>query len=507
MSGNLPVVELKHITKKFPGVIAVDDISIEIRSGEVVGLVGENGAGKSTLLKILAGLYQPDSGEMWVRGNKVEFKYVTDATHVGIGMVYQEQSLIPNVTVAENILLGNEDRYIKAGFYQWKKMYTEASRQLNKLDVKGIPPEALVSSLSFTQRQMVEIARALSLEERTCFEPVVLLDEPTSLLESDDLRRVLGQIRRLREHASIVFISHRLEEVLQVSDRVYVMTNGRCVAESNPKNCDLQELQRLMLGSNLNDQYKAAPVVYQNDEVVLSVKGLNKHNRYQGIDFELHKGEILGLAGVEGSGRESLCRTLFGAEPFDSGVIKLDGKTIKLGSPADATRAGISYLPAERRLEGIVSGMNVRQNITLANLPEVMVGPFISQTKEKSIVGGWIERLRIKTPSMETPIQNLSGGNQQKAIIAKWLISNQPHVLILDHPMRGLDVGAKVEVFEFIRELSARRLAMILIADTLEELIALSHTIFVMKDGQVKNIYHTSDEVKPSKLEILEQMI
>jgi ribose transport system ATP-binding protein len=234
---------------------------------------------------------------------------------------------------------------------------------------------------------------------------------------------------------------------------------------------------------------------------------LNKHNRYQGIDFELHKGEILGLAGVEGSGRESLCRTLFGAEPFDSGVIKLDGKTIKLGSPADATRSGISYLPAERRLEGIVSGMNVRQNITLANLPEVMVGPFISQTKEKSIVGGWIERLRIKTPSMETPIQNLSGGNQQKAIIAKWLISNQPHVLILDHPMRGLDVGAKVEVFEFIRELSARRLAMILIADTLEELIALSHTIFVMKDGQVKNIYHTSDEVKPSKLEILEQMI
>jgi len=508
MSAKEAVVALKNVTKRFPGVTAVDDFSMTIYPGEVVGLVGENGAGKSTLLKILAGLYPPDEGAMLVRGSEVHFKGVADAAAAGIGMVYQEQSLIPNITVAENILLGNENRYMKAGFYDWKAMYAEARRQLEKLDSANISPSKLTSELSFAQRQMVEIARALSLEERTQHCPVILLDEPTSLLESDDLQRVLDQIERLRDHAAVVFISHRLEEVLQVSDRVYVMTNGRCVAERDPRQCDLQELQRLMLGSSLNEQYQNITVELEpSSEVILETRGLTLKNRFYDIDLQLHEGEVLGLAGVEGSGREHLCRAIYGAEEYQAGAVLLGGKEVRFHSPADATRMGISYIPAERRVEGIVNGMSVEENITLSNLHVVQSGPFINPKKEKELVKSWVERLRIKTPALNTPIENLSGGNQQKAVIAKWLISRQPKVLILDHPMRGLDVGAKVEVFEFIRDLSRRGIAMLLIADTLEELIALSHTIMVMKDGRVTGRFNAAGENRPTKLAILERMI
>ncbi len=503
-----PVIKLLHITKQFPGVKAVNDVSLEIHQREVVGLVGENGAGKSTLLKILAGVYLHDEGQMIVRDEEVKFKGVLNATMCGIGMVYQEQSLIPNITVAENIVLGNEDKFIKYGFYSWKDMYAEAERQLHKLDSENISPDSLTSDLSFTQRQMVEIARALSLEERTCYEPVILFDEPTSLLEAEDLQRVLCQINRLRDHASIVFISHRLEEVLQVSDRIYIMANGCCIAERDPKNCDMQELQRLMLGSNLSDQYNnITPEINSSNKIVLKGKDLTHRKRFNKIDFDLHAGEVLGLAGVEGSGRESLCRALFGALEIHAGKVFLNGKEIILRSPADATRIGICYIPSERRAEGIVNGLGVDENITLANIHEIMKGPIIDLGKERELVKHWVNRLRIKTPSLNTPIENLSGGNQQKTVLAKWLISAKPQVLILDHPMRGLDVGAKVEVFEFIRELSADGIAMILIADTLEELIALSHTVIVMKDGNITGRFQAIGENKPTKLEILERMI
>ena len=503
-----PVLVVKGLTKRFPGVLAVDDVSLEVRTHEIVGLVGENGAGKSTVLKILAGLYRADSGVVTWRGQPVSFHNVAQAFDAGIGMVFQEQSLLPNISVAENILLGHESDAVRMGWYNWKELRRSAKVQLDKLD-SDISPSALTETLSFAQRQVVELARVLSIEERTHHEPLILLDEPTSVLDGDEAQKVLDQICRLRNLASVVFVSHRLDEVLKVSDRVYVMTDGRCVAERDPKGCSVIELQELMLGRQLSEEYyrNGDAEAAASETVRLSVQELCLKGSYEAVSFDLHVGEVLGLAGVQGSGRETLCRTLFGAEGPDSGRLLIDGEEMRFGSPADAVRAGVSYVPAERRTEGIVAGLSVRRNITLSHTEEVQKGPFLDSRRELDLVKRWIERLHIKTPSPETPAGNLSGGNQQKVVLAKWLISRQPKVLVLDHPMRGLDVGAKAEVFALIRGLAASGIAIILIGDTLDEIIALSHNIIVMRDGQISGRFPALSGNKPSPLAIIERMV
>ena len=502
------VLRVDRLSKSFPGVRALDDVSIDVGAHEVVGLVGENGAGKSTLLKVIAGLYRADSGRIVVRDKEVSLGSVVAANDAGIGMVFQEQSLLPNVSVAENILLGHEKEAIRFGFYDWNELNRLAAAQLGKLGAR-IPPAAQTESLSFVERQLVEFAKVLAIEERTHHEPLILLDEPTSVLEAEELDTVLDQIERLRERASLIFVSHRLEEVLRVSDRIYVMTNGRCVAERDPRRCELEELQQLMLGQALGAEYGrsvAARAPTDTTAVRLGVRELSRHGDYEAVSFELHAGEVLGVAGVEGSGREALCRTLFGAEGADGGDMRLDGRLMRFGSCAEAVRAGIGYVPAERRTEGIIGGLSVKENMTLAHVEEVSRGPFLDLRREKEVASRWIERLRIRTPSAETPATNLSGGNQQKVVLSKWLMAKNLKVLIMDHPMRGLDVGAKAEIFAVTRELARSGIGIVLIADTLDELIALSDTIIVMRDGRISRRFALAETV-PTRLQILEHMI
>ncbi len=501
------VLETKDLTKSFPGVVALDHVSIYVKKNEVLGLVGENGAGKSTLLKIIAGLYPQDHGTIILRGKEIFYKNISEASNLSIGMVFQEQSLIPNITVAENIYLGNESRFVNNGIYDWKELYTQAAFQLKKLNAQ-ISPKTITGELSFAQRQLVEMARVLSTEERTQHQPIILLDEPTSVLEGNELEEVLNLVRALKNHGSVIFVSHRLEEVLRVSDRIYVMTNGSCVAECDPKNINAGDLEKLMLGSELTKEYHANTNNKQERDknIILSVDNLSQTGSFENISFDLYEGEVLGIAGVVGSGRENLCRALFGAGIINSGKVTLEGEEVSFRMPDEAVKRGIGYIPSERRTEGIVAGMSVKENITLTHIKTVQNGYFINGKKETNIVNSWVTKLKIKTPSIKSLAGQMSGGNQQKIVLAKWLIAHQPKVLIMDHPMRGLDVGAKAEVFEIIRKLSRDGIGIILIADTLEELLALGHQIIVMRDGVITARFDALSK-KPKKLEILERMI
>ena len=501
-----PILRVEGVSKSFAGVRALDDVSIDVRAGEVIGLIGQNGAGKSTLLKVLAGILRADRGSIVVRGTPVTLANVGAAAASGISIVFQEQALLPNVTVAENILLGHESPALHAGFYNWRTLYALAAAQLDKLGAR-ISPSALTATLSFGERQLVEIARALAVEERTRHAPIILFDEPTSMLDPKGIEAVLGQIERLRQRASIVFVSHRLDEVLRVSDRICVMVNGRSIAIRNRDTCKVADLERLMLGRELDaEDDQQVPLLKPGAKVILSVRGLTRHSSYQDVSFELHSGEVLGIAELAGSGGESLCRTLFGAERADAGEIILEGRQVRLRQPADAVRLGIGYVPAERRLDGIIGSLGVRENMTLAHLDDLRRGPIIDMAREREVVKSWIERMQIRTPEADTPAQDLSGGNQQKVVLAKWLVGRKLKVLILDHPLRGLDVGVKAEMFSLIRELAEAGLGVLLLADTVDEVMALSHSIIVMKDGFVSGRF-SATAAKPSRLQVLERMV
>jgi len=506
---SVPVLQLKGVTKRFPGVVALDAVDIEVRRHEVIGLIGENGAGKSTLLKILSGVYQPDAGELVVRGEPQRFRGPRDAARAGIGMVHQEQSLVGSVSVAENLLLGAEGTSVRGGVYRWGDVNRRAAALLEKIG-SPISPTAQVDSLTFAQRQMVEVAKALSVEEQVQSEPVIVLDEPTSVLDGDDLEALFVQIERLRRIASVIFVSHRLDEVLRVSDRVYVMKDGRCVAERDPRQVEVAELYRLMVGRETTGQYyreEDQDPVGEDAEVVLSAQVLTKAGSYADVDLDVRRGEVVGIAGTIGSGREDLCRTLFGAEPFDGGQLLVGGRPARFRSPGDAVRAGIGYIPAERRFEGVAMGLSVSDNVLLADKSPASVGPFAAPGAQRRVVDEWIERLRIRTPRRSTDVAKLSGGNQQKVALAKWLVSPRLRVLILDHPTRGLDVGAKEDVYRFIREMCRRGLAIVLLADTLEETIALSHSVIVMRDGRVDARFDATPGNKPSQVDLVERMV
>ncbi|WP_307844694.1 sugar ABC transporter ATP-binding protein [Actinotalea solisilvae] len=502
----LPVLAVRGVTKRYPGVVALDGMELEVRPHEVVGLIGENGAGKSTLLKTLVGLAQPDEGHLEVRGERVRLRGVAHAASVGIGMVFQEQSLVPNITVAENILLGAEGAAVRGGLFRWRRMAALAQVQLDKIG-SSVSPLARTDSLTFAERQMVEVAKVLALEERTAHEPVVLLDEPTSVLEREEVETLFRQVRRLRERASVVFVSHRLDEVLEISDRVYVLRNGRVVAEVVPGEVDATALHHLLIGresthSHYHDEAQADPA----EGVRLRVRDLET-TRCRKVSFEVRAGEVLGVAGVQGSGREELCRALFGALPGTRGQVTLDGRPVRLDSPRSAVLAGIGYVPSERRTEGVVGAMSVRENLSMAHVGAVCRGPLLDGHRERELVDTWIRRLAIRTPSGDSAIGGLSGGNQQKVVLARWLVSPDLRLLILDHPTRGLDVGAKSEVYELIRELAASGCAVLLLSDTLEEVLAMSHRVLVMKDGEITGCLDAARGAKPDPVAIMEVMV
>ena len=505
------LLRVDGLSKRYGAVQALDGVGFALRAREVLGLVGENGAGKSTLINVLAGLCAPDHGRIVVRGQAIKLGSEREAAAAGIGRVGQEPSVLPNLSVAENILLGHEGAALRGIFYDWRRLNALAAAQLAKLATfgEGISPSAPTDTLSFAERQMVELAKTLAIEERTPHEPVILLDEPTSMLDAGQVEAVLALIERLRERASVVFVSHRLDEVLRVSDRLCVMRDGRVVAQRDRAGCSVAELRQLMLGSDAGTEHgrpTAVPKSASASTPCLAVRALSRARSYQAISFELQVGQVLGIAGAEGSGRESLCRTLFGAEAPDSGEIVLGGQAVQLAGPADAVKRGIGYVPAERRAEGLIAGMGVRENMTLAQLGALCHGPVIAFARERALVASWIERLRIRPSASETPAQHLSGGNQQKVVLAKWMIARKPVLLILDRPLRGLDVAARAEMIPLIRELAASGIAIVLVADTLDELLALSDDILVMKDGTVSGRFPAS-AAKPTELQVLECMV
>ena len=499
-------LEVRSVSKAFPGVQALDHVSFEVRENEIVGLVGENGAGKSTLLKILIGVYQPDEGEVLVGGESVRPRSVKEASDCGLAMVFQEQSLLSNLTVRENIFLGNEEPFMRFGVINWKKMDLAAKKQLAKVEI-DLSPSTYTDTLNFATRQMVELARVMTLEDRTKRHPIIILDEPTTVLESGEVELLFKRLRNLKERASIIFVSHHLDEILAITDRVYVFKDGQNVAERVTSETNVSELHQLMVGRELKGEYyREGKQATPSEDVVLSIQNLTKKGSYYDVNLDLHRGEIVGLAGVLGSGREDVCRTIAGIVTPDAGQVLMDDKRLPFGSTAGAIKAGIGYVPQDRGSEGLVIYLSIGPNITLPDLSKVVKWGFLSQGAEKKLAVEWIDKLAIKTPGPGALCMNLSGGNQQKVVLAKWLAS-KVRVFVLDHPTRGVDVGAKEDVYELVRALAQEGIAVLLMSDTLDETIGLSNVILTMKDGRVTQRIEAPAGKKPLPVNLIEHMM
>ncbi|MCS5734723.1 sugar ABC transporter ATP-binding protein [Herbiconiux daphne] len=505
-STEAPALRLTDVSKSFGVVNALTKVSLEIRPREVVGLIGENGAGKSSLLKILSGNQTADSGTMELRGRPVTFSSISQAMSNGVAMVYQEQSLLPNVSVAENILLGNERGAVRDGFYRWKQMHRTAQRHLDEVK-SGVSPSDITDTLPFAQRQMVEVAKALATGDGSPYDPVILLDEPTSVLESGDIETLFSVIRRVKEHASIVFVSHRLEEVLEICDRVYVMRDGEVVAEVDPAEADVDQLFRLMVGRDLTSGYFREDLSTEpTPDVRLAIESLTGPG-FSDVSLGINRGEIVSILGVQDSGRENLGRVLFGALPAAHGSVRIDGERVGLRSTRDAVARGIGYLPSERKIDGAIMGMSVADNMTLAHPDVVSTLGVMRSRRVREVADEWIRRLAIKTSGPAAEMVNLSGGNQQKVVLAKWMLAPDLRVLILDTPTRGLDVGAKSEVYAILHGLAAKGVSIILLADSLEEGIYVSHRVITMADGKVTGEFTSRPGNRPSRTSLIERML
>ena len=501
-----PVLELRNVTKEFPGVRALDDVSMHVGRNEVVGLIGENGAGKSTLVKILAGIHRIDEGELIFEGEPTSFRSPRDAFNRGLAMVFQEQSIIQTLTVAENIFLGREREFLRFGVIDKRAMNSAARIELAKVHLDCDPAQKC-ARLDFAARQMVEIAKALSLDGRLDGDVVILLDEPTSVLERREIDILFEIIRELKGKASIIFISHRLDEVLEVSDRVYVLRDGAVVHETASADASITGLHEHMVGRQLDHQYYRENKQRSSfGEPVLSVRDLSIDGEFRNLSFEVAEGEILGLAGVVGSGREAFARCLGGLLPPSAGEVLIDGKPVRLNHPHQAVNSGFGFVPSERKSEGIVSGLSVAENMTLAAGERFSRLGFIRFDRERTECQGWIDRLQIRTPSTRTPMQSLSGGNQQKVVLSKWQIFGSK-VAVLDHPTRGIDVGAKEDVYQSIREMADQGVAIVLLGDTLEEVIGLSNRILVLRDGEVSARFDAPVGNKPDQLDLISNMV
>ncbi len=499
--------KLEKVDKHFPGVHALKAVDFEVKRGEIVGLVGENGAGKSTLMKVIYGAYQPDGGTITIDGRAVRFQNPRQAMEHGIGMVFQEQSLITNLTVMENIFLGYERQFVSYGVINWKKMSDAACAQLAKVKL-DIDPSTITSNLSFAQRQLVELAKVLTLEERIDGDLVILLDEPTSVLAKDEVDLLFQIVRDLTNRASFIFVSHRMEEVLDLSDRIYVMKDGEVVDVVLHDQANRDKIQHKMVGRDVDKEYyreqKQKP--FDENAVLASFSNVSNGDRFKDISFDLHRGEVLCLVGTEGSGREAVLQTLFGMRSPTAGTVTVKGELVKSFSARAGVARGIGYLPRERKVEGIVNGMSVYENMTLSQLGNFTSYGVLNIQKERELARKWIGILGIKTPSEFKDCGGLSGGNQQKVVLAKWRSAGSD-IMLMDHPTRGLDIGAKEDVYEMIREMSDAGVGIVLVADTLEEAIGLSHTIIVLKDGEFQKRFDGKPGDKPSLFDLVHHMI
>ena len=482
---NEPLLRMEGIRKVFSGVVALDGVDFQLERGEVHALVGENGAGKSTLIKVMTGAYHRDGGRALLEGQEVNFRSPEEAQEQGVVAVYQEVNLLAFRTVAENIFLGREPR--RLGFIDWKKMNADAGAILERLGL-DINPRATLGSLNIALRQMVAIARGVSFGAR-----VVVLDEPTSSLTEHEVSILYDVIRRLKsEGVGVVYISHRFDELYTVCDRVTVLRDGRFVAARPLAGLEKIDLVCLMLGKQREElQRKGATAFgeHQPDAAkeasapLLRAENLTRGRKLDHVTVEAGRGEIVGMAGLLGSGRTETARAIFGADPIDEGRVLLEGKPLEVNSPNDAIAAGLAFLTEDRKAEGIIPELSVRENLTLAALPEMTSLGVVSRAKQDEVVGRFMKRLGIKASSAEQKIRELSGGNQQKVLLARWLCKN-PKFLILDEPTRGIDIGAKGEIQSLINELAASGLGVLMISSELEELVEGSSRVIVMRDGR-----------------------
>ena len=472
-----PILELSHVSKSFPGVQALDDVRFDVQPGEVHALLGENGAGKSTLIKIVSGVYQPDQGSLSVNGGKVDFQNPLDAQAAGIATIYQELLLFPALTVAENIFMGHPPR-TRLGAVDWPVMKRKAAELLGSLDIHDLEPTQIVGALSIGNRQRVEIAKALSRDAK-----LLIMDEPTAALTEADVERLFDIVRKLRQRGvGIVYISHRLEEVFELADRVTVLRDGGYVATKPVSETTRDDLIGMMVGRTIDALFPKKEV--ELGEVRLEVRDLTRKPATREVSLSIRSGEIVGLAGLVGSGRSELAQTIFGVTPADSGEILLDGKPVRIDSPKQAKALGIAYVPEDRGIQGLIRPMSLRENISLAILNRLAKGAVINREDERSLASNAVQQFGIRASSIEQVVNKLSGGNQQKAVLAKWL-ATKPRVLIMDEPTRGVDVGAKAEIHGLMVELIEQGLAILMISSELPEIMGMSDRILVMREGDI----------------------
>lgn len=471
------ILTMTGIDKSFPGVHALDHVNLELKKGEVHALMGENGAGKSTLMKVLTGIYKKDSGSIVYEGKEVEFKNPREAQDAGIVIVHQELNMLNHLTVAQNIFIGRE--FMNGKLINDAKMNQAARELFEQLHI-DINPKEKMGDLTVGKQQMCEIAKAISHKAK-----VIIFDEPTAALTESEIEALFKIIRDLKAQGlGIVYISHRMDEIKMITDRVTVMRDGGYVGTLITAESTKDDIINMMVGRVIYEDPKTESAVKPDAPVVLKVEHLNAGRMVQDVSFELRKGEILGFSGLMGAGRTETARALFGADPKDSGDIYVNGKKVDIKSPVDAVKCGIGYLSEDRKRYGIVVGKSVAENSTMADLDEFMSGIFINKKKEAEIAQKYVDLLKTKTPGVDQLVVNLSGGNQQKVVIAKWLVRNCD-ILIFDEPTRGIDVGAKSEIYQLMNQLAEEGKSIIMISSEMTEILRMSDRIIVMCEGKV----------------------
>jgi ABC-type sugar transport system ATPase subunit len=471
------LLEMKDISKRFPGVLALDRVNLNVKKGEVHALLGENGAGKSTLIKILGGIYKADAGEVFVEGEKIQIHDVEASSRLGVSVVHQELCLALNLTVAENIFVGRIPKKKGSAFIDRKKMNQDAYDLCVEYGL-DLSPDTRLNSLSIAQQQMVELAKAMSVDAR-----IIVLDEPTGPLTHEEIDKLFSAIERFKQRGvSFIYISHRLEEVFRIADRATILRDGKYITTQNVSDLTYHDLVSHMIGRELKDMY-AKPEAVQ-DSVLMEVKNMNIGRRVKDVSFHVKKGEVLGFYGLIGSGRTELMRGVFGIDPISSGEILIDGERIKKHNSDLSISKGIAFVPENRKEQGLTLINSVAFNLTMSIWKRLVSGIRVRHREEKRVVGEYIQKLAIKTPTTATWVNALSGGNQQKVVVAKGL-ATKPKLLILDEPTRGIDVGAKKEIYEIMNELVKEGVSIIMISSEMSEVINMSNRIYVMHEGRI----------------------
>jgi ribose transport system ATP-binding protein len=497
MTTETPLLQMQGIHKSFFGVKVLNDVAFTLRRGEVHALLGENGAGKSTLIKILNGDYQMDAGVILIDGTPVDFKAPRDAEAAGIRMIYQELHYAPDLSVTENLLLGNLPRRSGAFSFMidWQAARRIAQERLQLLNLR-INPDTRMRDLSIVERQIVEIVKALSADAR-----IIVMDEPTAALTPTEVDILFNIIRDLRQKGvAIIYISHRLDEIFQIAQQVTVLRDGNLVGTRAIEQVTLASVVEMMVGHTIKEREVTLPQAATQAPAVLQVEKLTRYGAFEDISLEVHAGEILGIFGLIGSGQVSLTQSIFGAEPFDEGVIRVNGAAVSIRSPQDARRAGIGFVPIDRKVRALIMGQSVRKNTTLSNWERLATLGFFQQSREKAHTQVWIDRLGIRMAGgMEVPIRFLSGGNQQKTVLARWLEA-QVKVLILNEPTWGVDVGARSDIYDQLEALAAQGLAVLMVSSDIQEVLTVSHRILTIYRGRLTGEFNRQDATQSALL-------